>query len=366
VPKAAVRLLVVIALAAAAAGCGSSDEDTRSASARDETPTTAATTLAPTTLPSTTSTTSVYGWLGDEVGISATALGMVTWHRTQAVPLDLLWEADFPGPGYSYGYELEGISAHAREVTGRCLQIHDVPSGYLGMGPCPNYWEGRGNEMGGWFAPFDHPWMRGIEVWFSPDGVGWELMTDTAFGPSAAVMADPFVVAEYGGQWVVVGWADVDSQSDLPEEQLAAHMECGCMPPHVPIGATPAAWISEDLVTWIRLPIDFAAPGADTWLTSVAAGEAGWVIFGTRRSDGKPRTAEWAGWVSTDGIEWEELPMKGLHDDPCRPLGFEHCGRIQAHVIEDAIVVYAWTYDTPANPPFGGNGRSWTLLIGEL
>jgi hypothetical protein len=361
----AVHLLFVIVLAAMVAGCRSTAEDAAArVSPGVASSTTATTAPATSTAPaSTTSTTLRYGLLGEEVAVSESALGTVTWWHVPSLPLELLWETDFPGPGYSYGYEFERIDHDARTAAGHCLQIHDMPSGYLGMGPCPNYWKGQGNETGGWFAPFDHPWMRDIEVWFSVDGADWELKTDTAFGPSAAVMADPFVVAEYDDRWLVLGWVDVERQSDLTEEKCAVEW---CDPPRVPMGDTPAAWISDDLVTWIRLPIDFTKPGTDTWLTSVAAGDPGWVIFGMRRSDEEPRTAEWAGWASTDGVEWEELPMEGLYDDPCRPLEFEHCGRIQAHVIEDAIVVYAWTYDTPADPPFGGNGNGWALFIGEL
>lgn len=281
----AVRLLFVIVLAAMVAGCRSRAEDTPAAAASDATAVVTTTTAAPVPSsipPTTTSTTLGYRSLGEEAGTSETVLGAVTWRRTQVIPLDLLWETYFPGPGYSSTYQFEGVYDHAQEVTGRCLQIYDVPSGYLGLGPCPNYWEGH---WLGWFAPFDHAWMRGIEVWFSPDGVDWELMTDAVFDPSAAVMADPFVAAEYDGRWVVIGWEGVDRQPDLTVEELAANEECwGCLVPSFPITATPAAWVSNDLVTWTRLSVDFSKPGMDTWLTSVAAGELGWVIFGIRRT----------------------------------------------------------------------------------
>jgi hypothetical protein len=359
------HLLFVIVLAAVVAGCSSSAEDAAATDIPAVAPSATATTApVPSSIPpTTTSTTLGYRSLGEEVGTSETVLGTLTWRSTQAVPLDLLWRTDFPGPGESSTYEFEGIYDHAREVTGRCFDVHDLPSGYLGLGPCPNWYE----PGTGWFAPFDHVWMRGIEVWFSSDGVDWELMTDTGFEASAAVMADPFVVAEYDGRWVVIGWVDVERQPDLTVEELAANEDCwGCLEPSFLITATPAAWVSSDLVTWTRLPIDFTKPGTDTWLTSVAAGELGWVIFGIRRTPEHPRTAEWAGWVSADGIEWEELPMDGLYDDPCRPGAVEHCGRIQSVIIEDAVVLYAWTYDTPTNPPLDGSGNGWKLFIGEL
>jgi hypothetical protein len=55
--------------------------------------------------------------------------------------------------------------------------------------------------------------------------------------------------------------------------------------------------------------------------------------------------------------------MTGVYDAPCRPGLGEHCGMIKAHMVDDAIVVYAWTWPVPNR---WWEGAEWRLFIGEI
>jgi hypothetical protein len=131
-----------------------------------------------------------------------------------------------------------------------------------------------------------------------------------------------------------------------------------------PRSADPAAWVSDDLSEWIPILADFSKDGFDTRLNSVVAGELGWIIFGVRASQEKPRITEWVAWVSNDGIDWEELSMAGLYDTPCEPNRSGHCGMIKAHMMDDGIVAYAWTW--PVEDMYMGPQLGWRLLVGEF
>jgi hypothetical protein len=123
--------------------------------------------------------------------------------------------------------------------------------------------------------------------------------------------------------------------------------------------------MSDDLSEWDPVAANFSKEGFDTALTSVIAGEPGWVIFGVHASREPPRVAEWVAWASTDGITWEELSMAGVYDTPCKPTRYWHCGMIKAHFVHDAIVAYAWTW--PLKDEYGVSPHpGWRLLIGEF
>jgi len=84
--------------------------------------------------------------------------------------------------------------------------------------------------------------------------------------------------------------------------------------------------------------------------------------FGHHASHALPQVVEWVGWASTDGLSWEELSMADVFDTPCEPTEDEHCGLIKAHMLDDAIVAYAWTW-----PPGEEHALpKWKLLIGTV
>jgi hypothetical protein len=161
------------------------------------------------------------------------------------------------------------------------------------------------------------------------------------------------MVAEHERRWIVIGWADVTVEKGEEPDGPGRG---------VPMSATPAAWVSDDLHNWTRLPVEFAAEGMHTRLTSVAAGEQGWVIFGVRASQESPMTAEWAGWVSPDGIEWEPLPINDVFLEPgCKPTSSEFCNRVKATITDDAIVAYTHSWDLPN---WLLVDTRWNLMIG--
>lgn len=380
-PEIAVRLLFVILLAAVAAGCGSSVDDPTDAAASGGAAEATTTTAAPmpSTSPSTTSTTSVYESLGEEVAVSESVLGTVTWRRASSIPAQLLLSGDLPGPTHHWEYDWLGRYENAYKVTGSCFEIYEEAAGYLGLGPCPLEWapwapadDPYRESSRAWGFPWaGHPqypvWIWMTDVWFSPDGESWENTTKSFPDATAVVAAEPWSVTERGGRWVVIGATGVGENADpgrIPwEERTYEQKYYGNPWLWVPRSAEPAAWVSDDLSDWSPVAADFATEGMDTRLSSVVAGDSGWMIFGVRSSQEKPRITEWAAWVSVDGITWEELSMGGVYDTPCEPSIYEHCGMIKAHMLEDAIVAYAWTW--PLHEGYMLQ-PGWRLLVGTF
>lgn len=351
----------MLAIAVALAGCRSGADDEPGSDAPGTVPSTT-TTAAP--VPSTSpSTTLGYRSLGEEVAVSESVLGPVTWRHASSIPGELVLTGDLPGPMHQWAYDWLVRYENAHEVTGACFEIYEEGAGYLGLGPCPNdwlpeaSWDALANRTWyiGWGA-IEPVWIWFREAWFSPDGEAWGQMTQTFPDSTAVVTAEPWSVAERDGRWVVIGATGISGDADIP--WLI-----------VPKGAQPAAWVSDDLATWEPVMADFGKEGTDTRLTSVVAGGAGWVIFGIRGSQEPPRTAQWVAWASTDGITWEELPMAGVYDDPCEPKRYEHCGLIKAHMLGDDIVAYAWTW--PLEPDYERDlglwpVAGWRLLVGSF
>ena len=357
------HLVLAVVMAAAIAGCGGSGDTATGAASRPAA--SSSTTAAPvqsTTVPPTTATAPRYGLVGEEVAVSESVLGTVTWWYVPSIPLELVDAGGIPSPGHGWDYRLPTLYENAQTVTGACFEIYEQAPGHLGLGPCPKAWapwQPDQNGPRGWAADFSE-WLWLNEVWFSPDGESWDKAADAFPDATAAVEAQPWSVAEHDGLWVVIGATGVTEDADVVPDESDWGDVLGL---RVPRKAQPAAWMSEDLATWSPLPVDFSETGANTHLTSVVAGEAGWAIFGIRSSQERPWLAEWVAWASTDGSRWSELPMTGVYDAPCRPGLGEHCGMIKAHMTDDAIVVYAWTWPVPNR---WWEGSEWRLLIGEL
>jgi hypothetical protein len=357
--------MLALAMALAIAGCVRSADDAPTAAA----PVAETTTTAPptsTTVPPTTTTAPRYGLLGEQVAVSESALGTVTWWHVPSIPLELVDAGGIPSPGQRWDHSLPALYENAQTVTGACFEIYEQAPGYLGLGPCPRAWALRDQDESGWNLPrrwwqadFSE-WLWLTEVWFSPDGESWDRAPGAFPDTTAAVEARPWSVAERDGRWVVIGATGVTEDADVVPDEGDWSDVLGL---RVRRSVRPAAWVSNDLATWAPLPVDFSKGGTNTHLTSVVAGEAGWAIFGIRSSEERPWLAEWVGWASTDGSRWEELPMTGVYDEPCRPVLSEHCGMIKAHLIDDAILVYAWTWPVPNR---WWEGSEWQLFIGEL
>lgn len=124
------------------------------------------------------------------------------------------------------------------------------------------------------------------KVWFSADGSTWDLVGSASpFGEGAYVRE----VASRSGRHVAVGWERLSGSSQEPE----------------------ALWVSDDGLTWERLPAlerpvpcDSACAESVGMLVRVAAAESGWMILAR---DG-------AAWTSSDGRTWEQLRgWPGVH-----------------------------------------------------
>lgn len=290
----------------------------------------------------------------------------VTWTTTGAVPAERMGEG-FPAPGYTFGSDLQRAYAEAP----CCFEIYKTPAGYLGLGQPdaagrafnPPDLEPQLGVVGQWYAPYSKPWGYPTEVWFSTDGVDWELMASDAFGSGTAVLAsDPFVVAERGGTWMVIGASDAGGPEDL---DVVGNGPSGTEGSDLPRDAIPTMWMSSDLVTWTQKTEPWDSEGSRTRLTSVATSERGWVVFGVRVSEVAPFAAEWVGWSSEDGVVWQPLPIGAQLGEvsPCSGERPWRCSWLQGAITADAVVVYAWTWDLPVTD---WRQATWRLLIGDL
>ena len=315
--------------------------------------------LPQTTVPAADTGLFDYWSLGDPAATLDSPLGTLTWIRADGIPLQRL-DDGFPRPGSPAVPEalLEAF------VQAPGFDVFGSEVGYLGIGPAGDpdglrgstrfiqsdyrlrglteeedpyqvvelqqtrvrlregiaveqWYEGRwwGQGISAWRLPLD-------EVWYSADGQTWELKTDTGFEPGATMESQPYSVAEHDGRWIVIGEI-AGSEAD-----------------NRPAAGIPAAWTSDDLVTWTRVPIDFTKPDRITRLTSVAAGDQGWVIFGIHSTEEIPRQGEWAAWASADGLEWEPLPVEDIFDPA--ECGDNPVGDCQINPVftDDALVTY--------------------------
>ncbi len=307
--------------------------------------------------------------LGTEVAVTPTPTGTVTWRATSSIPLDLVEQRDLPSPGHQWEYEWRGRYRRAAEATGACFEIYQESAGFLGIGPCPSSWQPDATwnaagyrEWNRRWSAFSPIWIWLRDLWTSPDGESWSRVPAVFPNSTAIVRAEPWSVAEHQGRWVVIGATGVGSDADVPsaERSFDRRQGLGLLPP---IGAEPAAWVSDDLAAgWEPLFVDFTEEGTHTELTSVVGGEAGWFIFGIRSAQEEPFAAEWVAWASRDGADWTEMPMSGLDEDPCVSGPTYHCGHLKAHLTAEGLVLYAWANDPRTDPP----RRGWRLLVGTF
>jgi hypothetical protein len=321
-----------------------------------------------------------YASIGETVGTLDTAFGTLSWYKTSSLSGELL-EAGLPGPSKPQpDYDLRGVFARAP----CCLEVFEGADGYLGLGAAGgpdeprvitgylgNLWRVRGVETAG---EFQHLWDTNVlpdglevwgdrwylypdyskpivygefsftpgEVWFSADGSTWEQRADSPFGTDVAMVSQPDSVAEHDGTWMVLGWSGVEDLADVAD-------------PFNAVGATGAAWMSDDLKTWTLVPFEFGSPGVDTTLLYVVAGDGGWMIIGERIPQETPAIHESVIWISPDGLAWSELPMGDVTGLPYCVLDRqrEDClsGFSRAGFTPDGIVLYV--------DRRGGDQSSW-------
>lgn len=360
-----------------------------------------ATTAPTTTILSSSETQPPVETGGTLVGTSNTPLGNLSWYTYDPVFYD--WtEAGLPGP---YGIQPDRDFWQIWSDTHSGLEVFETDAGYLGLGSTTepdeprimtrlrdllvrvrgverNYnvvqWDAaRGPvgmeiwDTGVWFTTTnldydDFYFFAPEEVWFSKDGSDWSLVSASGLGEGVALQSQPGSVAYFDGTWMVIGWADVD-------ESLGYRAS---------IDGSPAAWMSDDLVTWTRVPFDFPSNGTNTRLTRVVAGDRGWLIVASSRYDGdRPATAA-SLWVSADGLTWEELRIEDITELPPCPdawtlirvddIGACHVGASggpRPTFVPDGIALYVDvpTTSTSTDPfnPFTPTIRwTWTPWLG--
>jgi hypothetical protein len=328
---------------------------------------------------------------GTAAGTLDTPLGSVSWYVLDRISSDWI-EAGFPGPyGQQPGRDFWEIWGAAHSG----LEVFETEAGYLGLGSTvapdePRIMTGyrdmlvrvRGAETldevqqmdadSGAFLPDEfEAWANDIwgsetedgggsdfyffaadEVWFSPDGSEWVQVDSPGLGEGAALESQPGSVAYHDGTWMVIGWTGVDEPLGQRES----------------VDGAPAAWMSDDLATWTRVPFEFPSTGTDTELTQVIAGDRGWLIVGTSRYEGDRAT--WAAtlWVSADGLTWEEVRIEDLTGLPGCPRwallrqGEEcHFENVRASFVPGGIALYVNV------PTYGGGlsiSESWRLWLG--
>jgi hypothetical protein len=297
---------------------------------------------------------------------SPAGFGDLAWRTRGSVPVDLL-DQGFPRPGYTFDAEIQQVYAESP----CCLEIYRTDAGYLGLRDSaadtklfviPDGGPELGVE-GGWFAPYGKPHVYPTEIWFSVDGSDWDMMSGEAFGAGTAVIAsDPFVAVEREGTWMVIGLAGAGTEDD---QETVLRGVAGTVGGDLPRDAVPVVWVSDDLMTWSPVSDPFVADATRTRLTSIAASDRGWVVFGVRVSAEAPYVTEWVGWSSDDGRAWEALPVDEQLGDssPCVDERPWRCSWLQGALTDDSVVVYAWTWDLPV---FDWRQANWRLLIGNF
>jgi hypothetical protein len=315
-------------------------------------------------------TSDPYASLGDPVAVVDSALGTVSWRVAASIPPELAGDPEFPEPGYEWDDAWPGRYEAAGEATGSCFEIYEETIGYVGLGPCPDHWrpetewdaaDNGSSEIRMWH-PDTAVWLWLKDVWVSLDGDDW-VRAQSFPDPTAAVLAEPWSVAERNGRVVVIGATGVEADADTPWDERTAEEQGNTPGLIVSMSAEPAAWVSDNLsFGWKRVFATFDEEEMDTRLTAVVASDAGWVIFGVRSAAEPPWDAEWVAWSSLDGVSWEPMSMNSVDDDPCELDAPSPCGTIQAAMIDDTLVAYAWT-----SPPAERSGDpEWKLLVGSI
>jgi hypothetical protein len=193
-----------------------------------------------------------YGSLGQEVAMTPTPLGSISWISSGSVPGQWILDG-FPSPEpqpLPPGHPLTEREFVAAERSAPCcLVLQPIDTGLVGLGSTewqddneaefPSTWrEARLLDM-----PCEAREWQGHanEIWFTADGVSWELLAEDVFGPEGLNMCHISMhVAEHNGTWLIIAaWPsdEVDSATDL------------------------VALTSTDLVIWDEIPLDMNHPG---------------------------------------------------------------------------------------------------------
>jgi hypothetical protein len=327
---------------------------------------------------------------GTPAGTLETPLGNLSWLTLSGVSSQWI-EAGFPGPnGRQPGRDFWQIWSD----THSGLEVFETDAGYLGLGSTaepdePRIMTGyrdllvrvrgaetyddveqRDIESGPWLPDDFEGWggdrwgsatedglgedfyfFAPEEVWFSQDGSEWLQVSVSGLGEGAALQPQPGSVAHQDGTWMVIGWADVDEPLGF----------------RVSIDGSPAAWMSDDLVTWTRVPFGFPSIGTDTEIVQVVAGDRGWLIVSYSRYDGDRPTTDTSLWVSADGFGWEEIQIEDITGLPGCPQGNlirdgEACHfGVRASFVPGGIALYV---DVPTTIRGGQIRSTWTLWLG--
>ncbi len=327
---------------------------------------------------------------GTPVGTLETPLGNLSWLTLRGVSSQWI-EAGFPGPN---GRQPDRDFREIWSDTHSGLEVFETDAGYLGLGSTaepdePRIMTGyrdllvrvrgaetyadveqRDIESGPWLPDDFEVWggdrwgsvtedglgddfyfFAPEEVWISHDGSDWLQVSVSGLGEGVALQSQPGNVAYQDGTWMVIGWADVDVPLGF----------------RVSIDGSPAAWMSDDLVTWTRVPFGFPSTGTDTTLLQVVAGDRGWLIVGTSRYPGDRPTTATTLWMSADGLTWEEFRIEdvtGLPGCPNPNLVRDgeacHFG-VRVFFVPGGIAFYL---DVPTTIRGGQIRSTWTLWVG--
>jgi len=194
--------------------------------------------------------------IGDDEGFLAAGLTGHVWLSEDGSEFDEVVTDPMWGPGVEQPFD---SACRPRSRTSP-----DVPplvvtdSGYLAMISSNN------SEPFG-ISPVCEP-----AAWQSDDGSDW-----TQIGLPLEGGAFVYDLAWRAGRLVAVGGRDIGD---------------------------PAAWTSADGLDWE--PFSPGGSWGEVDLVSVAAGPGGWIVVG-KSSEG----SGFAGWISTDGVCWETLPV---------------------------------------------------------
>jgi hypothetical protein len=313
-----------------------------------------------------------YTSLGDLAGMTTTPLGLISWLTSGSVPQQWL-DRGFPHPD-AVASRIDAAAFGVKDMSAVesapcCLTVIPAGDGLIGFGatdwaddnttPYPTDWieaESHGLGCG------DTPWRGRIdEVWFSDGSTEWTQASGTAFGEhTLSACSGEMHVVHHDGRWLAVAPSGLEGKPDPPEESAA-----------VPF----LAFTSTDLEVWERLDIELNREGMQIEITSVAAHDAGWAMFGTfisleptKRSETGiplgPRSVEWAGWTSNDGQTFSPLDLTELLGGPpwCEPVEAHSCAAIFGHFTDDAVVAYVHQYGDHDDHLTSG----WRLWIGLI
>lgn len=285
--------------------------------------------FAPTTVPQTDGEAFDYETVAVFQHTSVTPLGTIEWYKTSVVPSEWLYQG-FPTPSFvADPFEYDRKWARVANNAQCCSTVTRTDDGWVGIGPS----EGAAVSC----PP--------LSVWTSADGLDWTVLHDDPFGSDGPCAA--YGLVEQGGSAAFTGTGRSGS----------------------------AIWVSHGMEQWQRVDIDFTEEGTDTYVTSVAAGPAGFAIFAVRvsheptaRSESGIRLGhypfEWVAWLSSGGGEWRRANMAQMFGTPwCKPTHPSPCGHIDALMTDDGILAYV---HQAADSTIPDMRDGWALWIGLI